>query len=470
MDCKFTYQGSLDIGFALRAGNVPFDAVWPASSLWIDMYDSGRKVKHVASIAQMPVILGVRMAKAKELGWVGKPVTMADILGAVTGGKLRYIMTSATQSNSGASAYLAMLSTALGDAQILQKKDLENPAVRSKVQTLLKAVERSAGSSAWLSDLYIERARAGQPFDAMWNYEAGLKETNDALVKAGKELLYAVYPADGVAIADSPLGFIDRSGKPEMEKFFLELQAFLLTKDAQQKIAATGRRVPLSDVKGTPEPSWNFDPGRRVTAIRAPERQVIEQALNVYQEALRRPSLTGICLDFSGSMQKSGEPELKKAITALLTPEQATAQLIQWTPSDQIVVVPFNDRVESVYEGSGKPEDQARLLASVNRHYADGGTDMYSCAVEALHRMAQKRGGGEFLPAIIIMTDGRTEGSAGQFESEWRKSGGDIPVFGVTFGDADVSQLDAMAKLTGGRVFDGGKDLTGAFRATRGYN
>jgi peroxiredoxin len=46
-----------------------------------------------------------------------------------------------------------------------------------------------------------------------------------------------------------------------------------------------------------------------------------------------------------------------------------------------------------------------------------------------------------------------------------------VPVFGVTFGDdADRSQLDNLAKLTGGRVFDGTKSLTQAFRAVRGYN
>jgi Ca-activated chloride channel family protein len=46
-----------------------------------------------------------------------------------------------------------------------------------------------------------------------------------------------------------------------------------------------------------------------------------------------------------------------------------------------------------------------------------------------------------------------------------------VPVFGVTFGDdADRSQLDNLARLTGGRVFDGTKSLAEAFRAVRGYN
>jgi Ca-activated chloride channel homolog len=63
--CTIKYLGSLDIALTLKPEAAPeFDAVWPASSLWIDIYDTARRVKSVKSIAQMPVILGVRRAKA----------------------------------------------------------------------------------------------------------------------------------------------------------------------------------------------------------------------------------------------------------------------------------------------------------------------------------------------------------------------------------------------------------------------
>jgi Ca-activated chloride channel homolog len=71
----------------------------------------------------------------------------------------------------------------------------------------------------------------------------------------------------------------------------------------------------------------------------------------------------------------------------------------------------------------------------------------------------------------VIMTDGKSQGGMSTFETAWRADGRRVPVFGVTFGtDADRSQLDNLAKLTGGRVFDGTKSLTDAFRAVRGYN
>src|ERR1700752_2714094 len=93
--CAITYQGSLDIGLGLqRPQGIDQDAVWPASSVWVDLFDSGRKVRNLTSIAQMPVILGVRKSKAAELGWTGKQVFMKDILAAVKDDKLKFLMTS----------------------------------------------------------------------------------------------------------------------------------------------------------------------------------------------------------------------------------------------------------------------------------------------------------------------------------------------------------------------------------------
>ena len=46
------------------------------------MFDTARRVKSVKSIAQMPVILGVRRSKAQALGWIGAKVTTRDILAA----------------------------------------------------------------------------------------------------------------------------------------------------------------------------------------------------------------------------------------------------------------------------------------------------------------------------------------------------------------------------------------------------
>jgi len=471
VECQIDYKGSLDIGLMLAGDQTPtVDAVWPASSLWIEIYDKNRRVKDLKSIASSPVILGVRMSKARALGWTnGKPVRMDDILAAVQAGKLTYLMTSATQSNSGASAYLAMLAAAFGDGGRLEPRALDDEGARSKVRELLKGVARSSGSSGWLKDLYLSAAKDGRPFDAMWNYEAVLKETNDALRQQGGELLYAVYPADGVGYADAPLGYVDHGQPPATRTFFADLQAYMLSPAAQAKVAEDGRRTaPGMAAQPRPDAAWNFDPARVVPSIALPEPEVISRALVLYQEVLRRPSLTAICLDFSGSMQGQGETQLQNAMAALLTPQTASLTLIQWTPGDRIIVIPFDATPRDLFTGDGSAASQSQLLAKVRTERAGGGTDMYACAHQALAAMTPYIGQG-YLPAIVIMTDGRSQGGEG-FASEWEQSGHDIPIFGVTFGDADKSQLQTLAERTHARVFDGGTNLTEAFRSARGYN
>ena len=471
--CTTRYQGSLDIALSLKPGNEPaVDAVWPAASIWIDMFDTARRVKSVKSIAQMPVILGVRRSKAEGLGWIGAKVTSKDILAAVKAGRLKFLMTSATQSNSGAAAYLAMLAAGIGKTDLIEAGDLDKPEVLSTVRGLLKGVERSAGSSGWLADLYRDGERTGAQYQAIWNYEAVIKETIDKLIAEGHEPLYAIYPEDGAAMADSPLGFVDRGRGKDVESFFDDLQAFLLKDDIQGRIARTGRRVEIGRAKLLPADSkTNIDPSRPLNVIRPPEPAVIQKALLIYQEALRRPSLTALCLDVSGSMQGAGVNQLLDAMRFLLTPARTREMLVQWTKTDEILVLPFSDHVLWMARASGEEAEQAALLAQALELRAGGGTDFYTCGARALAAMKPLLDGGDHLPAIVIMTDGKSQGVMSTFETVWRADGRRVPVFGVTFGsEVDRSQLDNLAKLTGGRVFDGTKSLTDAFRAVRGYN
>jgi Ca-activated chloride channel family protein len=265
--CAIDYKGSLDIGQMIGGAAAPdVDAVWPASGLWIEMFDKAHRVKELKSIATSPVVFGVRLSKAQELGWTGgKPVKMDDILAAVQAGKLTFLMTSATQSNSGASAYLSMLASAFGQGARLDPRAVDDAAAKAKVKALLAGVARSSGSSGWLGDLYVKTAEAGHPYDAMWNYEFMLKQVNDQLMAAGKEPLYAIYPAEGSAYADAPLGYVEHGQPKATHDFFTGLQAYLLSGPAQTRIAAMGRRTaPGAAAPAPPDPRWNFDPSRIV--------------------------------------------------------------------------------------------------------------------------------------------------------------------------------------------------------------
>ena len=50
------------------------------------------------------------------------------------------------------------------------------------------------------------------------------------------------------------------------------------------------------------------------------------------------------------------------------------------------------------------------------------------------------------------------------------KSKNKIPVYSIMFGNADSEQLNRIANLTSGKVFDGRTNLLEAFKIVRGYN
>jgi len=470
--CHVHYLGSLDIGMAIAENRIDFDAVWPANGIWIDLFDKSKVVRDLAPTMRSPVILGVRRGKAQELGWIGREVSTADIAEAVKAKRLTFLMSSATQSNSGAGAYIAMLSAALGHPEAISVEDLEKQGVRETVRTLLSGVIRTAASSGWLADLYLKGLEQGVHYDAMWNYEAVIAETNQKLAERKAELLYAIYPSDGVAFANSPLGFVDRGRGEAPRKFFDALQAHLLGKDVQAKLVEQFRRPAVGEAtSGRPQPEWNYDPRRLVTLIRMPQADVVATALKLYQEALRRPSLIAYCLDFSGSMQGKGETALKTAMRFVLTPREASLMLVQHGRDDYILILPFDARVRGIHQGRGTEADQARLLAAVENEQANGGTDFYTCALQAMELMAKLPDRANYLAAIALMTDGKSDTkNRDLFLRRWQERGAELPVFGITFGDADRSQLDQLAEKTRARVFDGTKDLREAFRTMRGYN
>jgi Ca-activated chloride channel homolog len=469
--CTFEYLGSLDIGMAVAENRGTFDAVWPANSIWINLYDRDKRVSDLTSIMKSPVLLGVRADKARELGWIGREVSTSDIDDAVRTGRLTYLVSSATQSNSGASAYVMMLSAALGHPSPITLADLDSSEVRDKVRTLLSGISRTAGSSAWLADLYLKGLAQGAQYDAMWNYEAVLAETNQKLTTRKQELLYAIYPSDGVALADSPLGYVDRKRGASAKKFFKALQDHLLSADIQKQLVESFRRPAVgaaSDAKG--DPAWNYDPTRRLHVIDMPPAAVMRAALDLYQDALRRPSLTAYCLDFSSGMRGPGEKAVREAMSFMLSRDQAAPLLVQHASADQILVIPFDSAPREVARGVGTPADEARLLNIVNAQQPDGSSDYYACAERALDEILATPGSLAYLPAIIVMTNGKSDDRLQEFLIRWRSSHRDIPIFGITFAGADTAQLAKLTEATRGRVFDATTSLTDAFRSVRGYN
>lgn len=468
VEIQMEYKGSVDIMRELENGAQDYDAVWPASSIWVSMGDTGHLIKHSQSVSMTPVVFGIRESLAEELGFVGKDVSVNDILTAIRDGKMRFCMTSATQSNSGASAYIGFLYALLDKQEGLKAEDLQDPELKADITELLSGVERSSGSSDWLKDMFLDG-----DYDAMVNYECLIIDANRQMVEEGKEPLYVVYPYDGLSIADSPLGYVDH-GDSEKEEAFLAVQEYLMSEQAQKKIEATGRRISANGVSEENQnvfnSDWGIDTERILSPIQMPEASVLTEALNVYQTSFKKPSLNIYCLDFSGSMAGTGEGQLKEAMSQILLQENARKNFLQANAGEVNQVIFFDDTILGI-EAAADDSDEA--LAELNQKVADfqiaGGTDIYRAAAEALE-IASGYNLENYTPAIILMTDGRSNYNYSNFEEVWSQYGEEIPIFSITFGDADPSQLEELAQISGGRVFDGTQDLTAAFRSVKGYN
>ena len=481
VDVDVTYLGSVDIARELALGvEGRYDAVWPAHSLWIELGDTDRVVKHRKSILRSPVVLGLKRSIADRLGWRGRDdVTIQDIQEAASQDAFRLSMTSATQSNSGASAYLGILYALSGNPDVLTASHLADAEVQEGVRALLAQVDRSSGSSGWLKDSFVENL---DRFDAMFNYEALIIEANQAFERSGSEPLEVIYPSNGLAVADSPLGYVNK-GDSEKEAAFLRLQEHLLSDPVQDELLALGRRAGLLGLSaGRADPAvwraeWGIDLDRAIAPVPTPEAEVIREALSLYQTELRKPSLTVWVLDVSGSMEGAPLANLKAAMNLLLDPEASAVNLLQPSRRDVTVILPFsNAPMRPTIVTGNDPAGLKRAQATVSRLNAGGGTDLYRAIMAGMEVLDTYHAKGtlfDYLPAVVAMTDGASETDnrrAMLRALDQSGFGRDIPIHAIAFGKADEDQLRELNEATIGRLFKSGDDLAKALRSAKGYN
>ena len=470
VDINMTYEGSVDIMQELQNGATGYDAVFPANSIWISMGDTGLKVKHQQSITTTPVVFGIKKSVAENLGFVGTDVTTKDILQKIQTKELSFMMTSATQSNSGATAYLGFIYALLDNPEVITSESLDNENLKNDLTTILSGVNRSSGSSDWLKDLFLQ-----SDYDAMVNYESVIIDTNKELVSQGKEPLYVIYPKDGLGIADSPLGYID-NGDAKKEEAFLKLQEYLTSDEIKPELLNLGRRTSYAinfenNNQDVFNPDWGIDTQKVLNVMKMPSADVIQKALNMYQTELRKPSLTVYCLDYSGSMSGDGVESLRSAMSMLLDQQKASNYMLQASPKDVTIVIPFDNTILDVWKAEGNnPKTLENLQNEIENMEPQGGTNIYAPLITAMDEISRYNVE-DYTTSIILMSDGRSNG--GSIENvidKWNSTGLDIPIFSITFGNSDDYELQDLAEFSNARVFEGKENLEKAFKEAKGYN
>ncbi|WP_409350694.1 vWA domain-containing protein [Streptomyces tauricus] len=447
-----TYIGTLDAVDLLAKGRAKdaYDAVWLSSNDYLRLDPAAAKqVVSQTPVMSSPLAIGVKDATVRKLGWKPEDVTWADIEKAVRDGGLTYGMTDPSRSNSGFST-LVSVASGLSDAQsALTDADVKEATPR--LTDFFKGQKLTSGSSGWLAEAYDRRGDV----DALLNYESVLKSRKDLTV---------IRPRDGVVTADYPLSSL-ASTSQQVREDVRRLTEALRAPGTQRLITDRTLRRPV--VPSVP-PAAGLDTTRRRELPFPGSRSVADGLLDAYENKLRRPSRTVYVLDTSGSMGEDGRlSRLKKALTALTG---------DFREREEVTLMPFGSAVKSVRTHVVRPEDPRSGLDAIRRDTralsAEGDTAIYTSLQKAYEHLGADD---DTFTSIVLMTDGEnTEGaSPAEFDGFYGRLSADerrIPVFPILFGDSDRGELEHIAELTGGRLFDAQKgSLDGAFKEIRGY-
>ena len=188
----FTYMGDLDIVDELNVNSKNYDAVWISNSMWFYMLNDSKLTSESKSISISPVVMGIKRNKAKSLGLIGKNVTNNDILNLITKREIKYVMSSVTQTNDGATSYLGFLNSLAGSPEALKEEMLDDPTLINNMKNLFKGVERVSGDEDFLETMFIN----GDNYEAVIASESSLININKKLKESNKEELYLIYPID----------------------------------------------------------------------------------------------------------------------------------------------------------------------------------------------------------------------------------------------------------------------------------
>ena len=469
INIKIEHYGDLEIVDILNHNSKDYDAVWISNSIWLYMLENQNLITDSKSIVIDPVVMAVEKSKAEELGFTTKEIENKDILEAIKEGKLKYVMSSVTQTNTGATAYLNFLNSLAGNPEVLTTEMLKNDKLQQDLKEFFKGVERVSGDEDYLTEMYLKGN-----YNAMINYESSLIELNKKLVNENKEPLYLIYPKDGVAINDMPFAYINNDSKDiKTKKQFENIQNYLRSEKITKLLEEKGYRSWFGGIKkdtdkNTFNKDWGIDTTSYLKDIKYPSKQVITEAINMYIEMLRKPTHVVFCLDISGSMQGDGIKELQEAMNYILDYELASIDKIQFSEKDKITIITFNGKVDKIYDTKlgNNTKEVIKIIDSLN---PTGTTNIYDPSIEAIKILDNESD--DYTKTVILMTDGASNsGTYKNLEKYYNKTNKNVPIYSITFGSSRIDQLEEIASLTNGKVFDGKKGLTRAFKEVRSYN
>lgn len=473
---KLDYTGTIDGAEAIAQGK-KVDGAWFSHGKYLSLIN-GKQIITQNPIMLSPVVLGVKQSKAQQFGWLAadgktaKPdLTWQSIADKANSGELKYAMTNPASSNSGFTALMGVVSAFAGTSDAPTEADIQK--AQPKLKDFFKGQALTAGSSGWLADAFVKNSQTVNNLDGMINYESVLLQLNQS--GKLKEPLVLLYPKEGIITADYPLMLLNASKQTSYDK----VVTYLKSPEFQTKLMTqTFRRPVNSSVKLAP----SFNQAMLMELPFPNAKSVINTILGSYMNELRLPARPIFVIDTSGSMTGDGITQLKNALTTLNDGDgTAMGDFAKFAEREQITFIPFDSSPNSPQQFSITGKDNTArepIRQFINGLDVGGGTAIFSSlhtAYQRLEGMQPQNGKQQYYATIVLMTDGQnTNGeSFDEFQAFYNSLPANVKnvkTFTVLFGDADPTEMQKIADLTGGKVFDGRKDsLASVFKQIRGY-
>jgi Ca-activated chloride channel homolog len=463
--------GTLSSIETLEANPGKYDCGWFSHNKYMMLNPQVKGlIKGSERIMSSPVILGVKAAKAKELGWTPDGTTWADVAAAAKAGKFTFAMTSPASSNTGMSALIGVTAALSGaDAAITQ-----DSIRKVELSGFGRGQVLFSDSSGWLTTAFVQSLQDPKGPDGMINYESELLKIN------GRQNanLTLIYPKEGIVTADYPLMLFNPAKKAQYDK----VVAFFKRDDTQKWLMDNTFRRPVS-ANLTPD-AGKFGKHLLVDTPFPGSLNVLDELLQSYLDKQRNPAHVYLVLDTSGSMGDNGGIEqLRTALKNLAGGDTSlTGRYTRLRQREKVTVIEFAGDIKSVTTysmgegGEVMNTELGKFTRYAGRLGAEGGTAIFDAVAQALD-LAQNDAKSEvgYLQSVMVLTDGQSNQgrSANDFKRYYRALPADVRrvrIFGVLFGnDASKDQIQSLADLSGGAVFDGSSSLSAAFKKIRGY-
>lgn len=433
------YSGTIDAVDDVRTNIGKYDIAWFGNSKYFyDNKDIASRIKLSEKIMISPIIVGVKeesfnrnsLDKNQNYSW-------SDINKWVINKKMTYAMTDPSTSNTGYTALLGVVYSNANKGENITINDVDQDTLKA----FFKGQQAIAKSSKWIMDKFNN-----SNIDFTINYESSILSNPNSLIP--------VYPNEGIVTADYQMLKLNNT---KIDKY-KQLVEWFKKKENQLELVNTYKyRSINSEVMNS---QTVFDNNKLLIEMPFnPKEDLAETILENYYNNYKKPAKFVFILDTSGSMSQEGrEQQLKKAFEDIINKDISKHAAVR--KNEIITVLPFNDVVgipqKFNYENKKDMNDFVQQLKMT------GGTAMFDSVVEAIKYLKNDQIQGDnadkYNYSIVVFTDGASNQGMddSQFTNWYNESvqNKNIPIFAIQFGSADSKQLQVLANLSGGKVFN----------------